>query len=264
MPTKVGNCKLCKDENVELKNSHIIPEFCYKRVYTKKHKLKGFSPINGNDLDMEQKGYREYLLCGSCEEKLSKWENSFSWLMEDIINNDTRKIQITNINKFDIVSGFDYESIKRAILSIIWRLSLSSLDVFKEYTLGPYEEKLRKKLYSNQYIDPKDYPIVISKGLLKGKFLTDILAHHGKSRHTNEFRMHTITITINGFIIDTLITENRKIPKAFHFFSMNNTPSVSGDIIISHRNLEDQEFKIEAYSERFRQSDVNDFYRKYD
>ncbi|MBK9479117.1 MAG: hypothetical protein IPN99_09830 [Bacteroidetes bacterium] len=71
MPT----CKLCLQE-AELKRSHIIPEFMYSGIYDQDPKR--FYEIKIEDEAakslIQQKGQREYLLCGICESKLSKYE----------------------------------------------------------------------------------------------------------------------------------------------------------------------------------------------
>lgn len=264
MATQIGDCRLCQDKSVELQHSHIIPEFCYKPIYTKKHKLKAFSIHPNCDLEMEQKGYREYILCSDCEQRLAKWENALRWFITDINKNDKRKINISNIKGFTFASHFDYDLIKRAILSIVWRLSVSSRNAFKEYNLGPYEDKLRDKLYSDNYIKSSDYPIVIAKVMINEKFFSDIIALHGKSRYTGQFRMQTLTL--NGYVIDTLITEDKIIPKEFSLFSMKNYPlnTSSGQIIMPQRNIQDREFNFSDYSKRFKQPDVQEFFKKYD
>lgn len=75
----IGTCKLCCKEK-DLRHSHILPEFMYQNLYDTSPKR--FYILNV-DLDnsanskrkIEQKGIREYLLCGDCEVQLSKYEN---------------------------------------------------------------------------------------------------------------------------------------------------------------------------------------------
>lgn len=38
----MGSCKLCLEEKILLKKSHIIPEFMYKDLYDENHKLISF------------------------------------------------------------------------------------------------------------------------------------------------------------------------------------------------------------------------------
>ena len=66
----VGICKLCLC-NKEIRNSHIIPEFMYQNIYDPEPKRFIALTVNSINLEysrkkFEQKGIREYLLCGDC------------------------------------------------------------------------------------------------------------------------------------------------------------------------------------------------------
>ena len=69
-------CKLCC-ENKDLRRSHIIPEFLYRNlgIYDDKNRFKVISSNPKKRVKYEQKGFREYLLCDNCEEKIQKWED---------------------------------------------------------------------------------------------------------------------------------------------------------------------------------------------
>ena len=69
-----GICKLCgKEENLQL--SHIIPKFVFSW-----QKETAASPIRTSQKPnvRAQDGLKIYLLCASCENLFSKWENEFS------------------------------------------------------------------------------------------------------------------------------------------------------------------------------------------
>ena len=75
----IGTCRLCCQEK-ELRHSHILPEFMYQNLYD--NSPKRFYTLNvdlensdNSKRKIEQKGIREYLLCGDCEVQLSKYEN---------------------------------------------------------------------------------------------------------------------------------------------------------------------------------------------
>jgi len=74
-----GICKLCLHEK-ELRHSHILPEFMYQNLYDQAPKRFYTLTVNLDKAEeskkkIEQKGIREYLLCGDCEVQLSKFEN---------------------------------------------------------------------------------------------------------------------------------------------------------------------------------------------
>src|SRR5436190_2368333 len=76
-------CRLCLQFVPKLRNSHIIPEFFYKLIYDAKHQFNVFSDTDSPPGRLEQKGLREYLLCGDCEQKLGRWEKYVKELLFD-------------------------------------------------------------------------------------------------------------------------------------------------------------------------------------
>ncbi len=68
------NCALC-DQPKELVESHIISKFFYKWIKnTSKSDHKRFRTFDDN---IRQDGYKLYLLCKDCEQKLSRFETYF-------------------------------------------------------------------------------------------------------------------------------------------------------------------------------------------
>jgi len=67
-----GKCALCLQDR-ELRNSHILPKWCYARSFNVKHQLKvvGTPDLVGKTM---QDGYKEPLLCDDCEGRFSRWE----------------------------------------------------------------------------------------------------------------------------------------------------------------------------------------------
>jgi hypothetical protein len=69
----LGVCKLCLERR-PLLNSHIIPEFQYRPLYDDLHRFTTISSDPERTTKFAQKGIRERLLCGECEQRLSVWE----------------------------------------------------------------------------------------------------------------------------------------------------------------------------------------------
>lgn len=98
------NCHQLK----ELQNSHIIPEFFYKYVYTQDHKFILLSEQKEEKLIPEQKGFREKLLCHECEELLSKKETVASFFFNDLITKNYSHIHTFQLNdKILVVENYD-------------------------------------------------------------------------------------------------------------------------------------------------------------
>src|SRR5215208_423205 len=132
-------CKLCKAK-VELRYSHILPEFFYLSLYDELHRTM-FVPSDEKE-KLAQKGVREYLLCQACETKLSKYEGYASKLIQKIsdFSKDASGL-------FVYSDRVDYRQLKLFQLSILWRASVSQEKMFGQVDLGPrHEERIRSML----------------------------------------------------------------------------------------------------------------------
>lgn len=68
-------CKLCH-KKTDLKLSHIIPKFIIR--WLKETSATGYIRFGQNPNKRIQDGFKEYWLCGDCEELLNKWETDFA------------------------------------------------------------------------------------------------------------------------------------------------------------------------------------------
>lgn len=148
------NCKLCLNIS-ELCNSHIVPEFLFKNLYTEeKHQ---FFQVEGKPgVRKWQKGFREKMLCRDCEDKLNKWETYVSHLLFG-----GTEISIEKMKDSIIVRDVDYTKFKLFQLSLIWRAGASTLQQFSNVRLGPHEEKLRSMIEKGDPGKPFDYACLI-------------------------------------------------------------------------------------------------------
>lgn len=161
-------CALCKT-NGKLQNSHIIPEFFYKLVYDPNpRRFRVISAIVSEPERYGQKGLRERLLCKDCEQKLGRWEN---YAKKSFV--DGQGLQITQQNATVFLSNLDYKLFKLFLLSLLWRMSVSTLDFFKEVRLGPYEEKIRLALVNEDPLRPEQCACSMVVVQLSGKTYTD-------------------------------------------------------------------------------------------
>ena len=162
-------CELCHNDK-ELKNSHIIPEFFYKPLYDEKHRFNVIPLSEDQIFRYEQKGLREKLLCGDCENKLSKWEDYVRRIFYG-----GKEILITNGDPIKI-EGIDYAKFKLFQLSLLWRASVSKLKFFEGVSLGPHEEKIRQMLLNEDPGSKFIYPCFFIMVLMeKNKVLDDFI-----------------------------------------------------------------------------------------
>lgn len=253
----IGICKLCLTPNVPLLGSHIVPEFFYKRIYTKSHKFTAIAQDAGERLAVEQKGYREHLLCRVCETKLSKWEGKLSQFSNEIIADAFTTCVASKIGNVTCLTGVAYSSMKMAVISIFWRMGIASQSIFESYDLGPYSDEFRQILDKNRVLSKTEFPILISKGLLDGQFLPGILFPVGRGRYDNNLIMQSVVL--NGIAFDCMMTSTRAIPNEVLEFSLLPT----GRVLIPARPYEELGMNVGDFSKRMKKEDVKSFFAKY-
>ena len=147
-------CRLCLN-TCELCESHIIPEFLFKTLYSKeKHQ---FIQLSGPPKVRKwQKGFKEKMLCRECEDKLNKWETYVAQVLFS-----SAEIGIEKMQDAIIFRDIDYTKFKLFQLSIIWRVGASRLQQFANVNLGPHEEKLRSMILKDNPGAPTDYGCLI-------------------------------------------------------------------------------------------------------
>lgn len=133
-----GICRLCK-KDTELRNSHILPEFLYSKLYDDKHRTMSISYDEKEKYI--QKGVREYLLCQECETKFSRYEGYAVKVITDIPN-----FLEHSSGRFVFQNNVNYALFKLFQLSILWRGGISTNKMFVNVNLHKHEERIREML----------------------------------------------------------------------------------------------------------------------
>jgi hypothetical protein len=131
-------CKLCGKDK-ELRKSHIIPEFFFKR-YTPKDGtfLQAISP-KLHHTPTCRRGYYEKLLCADCEALTAKWDNAG---INFVQTSEAWERKQYRDRFFFEINDFDFPNLKLFFMSILWRASVSTLPFFSIVNLGALEERL--------------------------------------------------------------------------------------------------------------------------
>jgi hypothetical protein len=151
-----GVCALCQQTR-ELHYSHIISEFLYQKLYDAKHK---FPLIEADPRKRRgpplQKGIREYLLCGSCEQRFCAWETDASKVFRNVFaaleGKRTAGIQWANA---------EYQPFRLFLLSLLWRLNATSDRLGGNIALGSHAEHIRQHLLDGTVPEPDRYPCLL-------------------------------------------------------------------------------------------------------
>lgn len=240
----IGTCNLCREEK-ELRNSHILPEFMYQNLYDAKPKrfytLKVDIDNSGKSSKrIEQKGIREYLLCGDCEVLLSKYEN---YAAETIYaKNKGNKAEIVKSSQTDDLQyftyeykGFSYKDFKTFLLSILWRVIIS-----KSFNTPDIElelvEKLRIAILEQEPLDYDDFGCLLQvikykKGQIAGGFILDpFLTKNGNATVLN--------ILIDGFMYSFYLNSKElKEDKKDFFLKEDGTMIILGRVLFQDKGL---------------------------
>lgn len=242
-------CALCQSQR-PLRNSHIIPEFLYKLLYDEKHRFHSVSTeIEKTDKFM-QKGLREKLLCDECELKFSKLE---VYANESFVQG--RKINVTGTSQQYHLQNIDYGQFKLFLMSLIWRMGISTLDFFEDVQLRSHAETLRLALLKSNPLSPVDYPCIITLLTFDGEYCHDWIL---KPIHTKIFGHNAYAVVINGFLF-LFIVSSHSPPESLNplFVSNKNSMTIFKKDIRNIPYLREAAFELGSAIHKRKTSKVN-------
>lgn len=170
------DCRLC-GKPAKIVKSHIIPEFYYKSLYDHKHRFFTIDIDSSVNNTFLQKGLREKLLCQTCESNLSRYEE----YVYDVIYNKKPNGVILKDNVFQF-NNINYSYIRLCYLSILWRMSVSSLDFFKDVKLGPHESRIKDMIVHKNPGEPNQYGFLCIAPIINGKIYSGWISQPDKVR----------------------------------------------------------------------------------
>src|SRR5690554_986443 len=206
-------CKLCNQEKVLIKKSHIFSEFLHKELFDENHKLRKFEvremmKVAPKISKPSSGSYESNLLCNDCDNViLNRYENYVSRALmlnfKDVKNPKCIKSQRNGINFID-VKNIAYKETKLFLLSLLWRAHISSLEEYKDVSLGPYGERIRRQLINGDPSTDDDIRISIFK-FQKGSGFDSFIGQPIK--YSIELTT-AYSIIINGHLIVFYLKEN--------------------------------------------------------
>ncbi len=124
-----------------------------------------FYEMHNGASSLIQDGPKEYLLCADCEQKLSRHEKYF----KEAVHLSRHGIQIVQNDSIAVISNLDYSKVKLFLLSVIWRMSVSSLPQFERISLGEHEDIIRRIIIDESPEETDNYSIGAMIPLMNGK-----------------------------------------------------------------------------------------------
>lgn len=144
----------------------------YKSLYDKDHKF--YALVINDPVIKQESFFQEYrsgiheagLLCKVCDnQRLNTFENYMRTFLLGGNNLPKGKKPTTTYLDNDIMrmNHIDYSKIKLFILSILWRMSISSRPEFHDFSIRNHEEILRETILKEMPKDDGLYPIIIMR-----------------------------------------------------------------------------------------------------
>lgn len=166
------------------------------------------TPTSGNDTARKDIGnYREYLLCRPCEQRFGRWED---YAKKTFV--DGKGLKVFQFKEGVRLEGIDYSKFKLFLLSMLWRMGVSSLHLFAEVQLGKYhEEALRVALLNENPLDPTRYACFLMGLSIKGKIYTDWIFQPSLVKVKGQ---HCYRILINGILFCFFVSK-QPVPSSF-------------------------------------------------
>ena len=148
-----GICRLCLKEKILIKRSHLFPNFMYKGIGDDIKRINVISSSKPFQKKKVQSGaYEENILCADCDNnllsKLERYANNFLYSQPYRTNNESFE-QVPSFHGISIIrcKNIDYQKFKLFLQSLIWRASVSTHQLFKNFKLTEQqEEQLRSSL----------------------------------------------------------------------------------------------------------------------
>ncbi len=142
-------CVLCQKDR-KLKESHILSKFIYKLLKEPEGKMYVLSEDPSQKNRTIQDGVKEYLLCGECEAKRSKWETYFS--------KKSHRGELFGKSDPYRIEGLDYSRFKLFLMSTLFMANVSYHPLFERIKLTPSSfEKLRQMVDAGDPGEPDEY-----------------------------------------------------------------------------------------------------------
>jgi hypothetical protein len=197
-------------------------------MYDAEHRFHALSTIPEQRNFQKRTGLWERLLCDRCEEKLSKWEDYASQVL-----NGGVPLGYTKKGSACRISGIDYEKFKLFQLSILWRASVLTLRFFKNVSLGPHEKTVQAMLRTEDPGAATKYGCIMFCLKFNGVALADLMIQPGRVRVEGHI---VYRLVFGGFLWAYFVSKHSVSPKTERCF-----PQPSGSIVLFIKDAETAE-----------------------
>jgi hypothetical protein len=214
-------------------------------MYDSKHRFMQISTVQEEPTTFLQKGVREYLLCDRCEEQFSKYERYVSQKYYY-----KKSIDVKQDDNIFIAENVDYSIMKLFQLSILWRTSVSQLEIFGDVKLGPHEENLRDMLINEHPGKDYEYGCLQFAIFMEETKLADDIIMPPAFFRLDSFRL--CRFTFGGLIWIYVISSHNDLYRWKEFFLLE-----TGRLTIHKKMIDDLKFIMDFGTDLKKQGKLN-------
>jgi hypothetical protein len=168
----VGTCRLCQSRVIELRDSHILPKWAYKRIRSDSD-TGNPNPVRvtGEKAFQTSKQVSEYMLCSYCEQRIGNTEDyvaSLAYTTEGNPGKLMRRILPPDFNQNSSVPSsvslkqLSTDKIVFFASSVVWRACVTKYRSIRKPSLGKkYEAAIREYLDEKKPF-PKNARVIMS------------------------------------------------------------------------------------------------------
>lgn len=202
--SRPGVCTLCKEQRPLIRKSHIVPDFMYQGIWDNLHRMYFLNFESGTSQIRQTGIFEKYILCKKCDgERLSFLESYGSSVFNG--GSFSTKVRPSGSKErkedgFDLITmdNLDYSLFSLFLISIIWRIHLSTHVGFKDIEiLEENAETIREHILHRKAFKTTFCKISVIGLLKKNGSLT---SYHSPCFHINEHEEDNLFIVINGFV----------------------------------------------------------------
>jgi len=156
-------CLMCKSEHKKLVKAHIIPKSLYAPIIKNGIAPELHSNIEGHYKKRIPIGvYDKNILCDACEKLFSPYD---TYAYEFFLGNrqSWKAVTIAPRTIVHVTTEFDYVKLKLFFISLIYRASLSTHNMFKRINLGEFQEDAKEMIVSGNPGTPDVFSVIISE-----------------------------------------------------------------------------------------------------
>lgn len=219
-------CKGCNQDK-KLVRTHIIPESFFRELRAEEGTLKLVTNTKGEYTKRAPIGiYDKEILCKECEDLFQEVDD---YAAKILLNSDNHE-ELFNEGRLAgyRIKDIDYNLLKRFVISLLWRASISNQNFFRKVHLGPMEARAKKLIWDKSSGDKHEFSFVLAKFDDTGTFSKIVLDPHQE----RWFGKRYYRFYLGGYILYVKV-DSQETPFEWSQF----IPSDNDIIIVSRKGL---------------------------